>query len=362
SFTGYDFGPGVWSQWTSLLTVTSLNAGVTFYFQVKARDTLGRETAWLNLSSRTTSSGPDTVPPAVEDYENDPEKWAGSSSGLYDVDFTDVLGSGLDRFQVKLSTSPALAGTPLIDWTDAVTLASQQEYRDNWPLPAAAFQTITEGVTAYVSVRVYDTAPTPNFTVSTDVFQVNRDTTPPVITNNAASPAGWLLAAPGAFDVDFADALSGLDSISYSASVLAGAADASVIPWTDIDSLVSSRTYAADWSVAFASLTGGATNYISVRAVDRAGNAVTLADAFRIMKAAGSPGISVISPSSGTFISTASLIYGSATGGNDGISVSTVEVRIQALASGKYYDGDSGGFTSVPPVWLKASGAETWTL
>ena len=360
NFSGQDFGPLSWFTWASVVPVTPLDAGVTFYFQVKARDALQRETAWLYLSSVTTISGPDTVPPSVTYVSGGNTEWRGAASGLYNVEFVD-LGSGLSKFQVKLATSTGLAGTPLIGWTDVVTNINAPSYTTGWQLPAAAFQTITEGVTAYVSVRVEDLATPANVTVSTDVFYVRRDTTPPVIVNNAVSPVGWRLTDPGVFNVDFSDARSGLAYIRYSASGLAGSADAAVLGWTDIDTLVSSGSYAVDWGVAFASLAGGATNYISVRAIDMAGNTSTVPDAFKILKAAGSPGVSLLSPSA-AFISTASSVSGSASGGNDGVSVNFVEVWLKNLTNGNYYDGSAGTFTSGVPLWLRAAGAEAWTL
>ncbi|OGS30342.1 MAG: hypothetical protein A2218_01625 [Elusimicrobia bacterium RIFOXYA2_FULL_53_38] len=350
-----------WFTWAALTSVSGLNAGVTFYFEVKARDSLLRETDWFDLGAKKTLPGADTVPPSVIDLQGGDDHWRGAASGSYMVHFDDGFGgSGLSKFEVKLSTSPGLAGTPLTGWTEVATDINAQIYNTDWQIPLDAFQTITEGVTAYVSVRVYDAAPISNVTISTDIFYVKRDTTPPTITNGAVSPSGWLFADPGVFNVDFADARSGLAFIQYSASGLAGAADAAVIGWTDIDTLVSSSAYTANWSVAFSALAGGATNYISVRAIDAAGNTTTLADAFRIMKAAGSPGVALTSPSA-AYISSASYLSGSATGGNDGIAVSFVEVWLKNLANGQYYNG-AAGFTSAVPVWLRASGAEAWSL
>ena len=359
-FLGTEYGSGNWSAWAALVSVTPLNSGTTFYFEVKARDLLLRETDWLDLGAAQTLNGADTTAPSVIDLQGGDDTWRGAASGLYKVHFSD-LGSGLSRFEVKLSTSPGLAGPPLADWTEVVTTINAQTYDIDWPLPSAVFQTITEAATAYASVRVYDAASPANITVSTDVFYVRRDTTPPVIINNAVSPPGWCLTDPGTFNVDFADARSGLAFIQYSASSLAGSADATGLGWTDIDTLVSSKTYTADWSVAFQALAGGATNYISVRAVDAAGNTTTLVDAFKILKTAGGPGVTLASPSA-TYVSTVTALSGSASGGNEGITVSLVEVWLKDLASGEYYDGSTGAFTAPAPVWLGAAGGQTWSL
>ena len=359
-FLGLDFGPGTWSGWAALVSVTPLDAGVTFYFEVKARDALLRETAWLDLGFKKTLAGVDTIAPSVVDLQGGDDAWRGASGGLYKVHFYD-LGSGLSKFSVKLAASQDPAGPPLADWTDVVTDINAQSYDTDWQLPASVFQTITEGVTAYASVRVYDRAPAPNIAEYANVFYVIRDTTPPNILNGAASPSGWQNADPGPFNIDFTDARSGLAFIQYSASGSPGAADAAVLGWTDIDALASSKTYTADWRVDFPALASGATNYISVRAIDAAGNVTTRADAFKILKMAGGPGVAFASPSA-AYVSTVSALSGAASGGNDGITVSFVEVGLRELAGGKYYDGSAGSFSATAPVWLRAAGGQAWSL
>ena len=357
-FLGKEYGTGNWSVWAALVSVAPLDARATYYFEVKARDALLRETAWLVLGSTKTLTGVDNIPPVVTDLQGGDDTWRGPESGYYKVHFYDVE-SDLSKFEVKLSSTPGQAGPPLADWTDVVTNINAHSYDTDWQLPASAFQAITEDVTAYVSVRVYDKAPAPNITVSTDVFYVIRDTTPPTIENGAVSPAGWQNSDPGPFNIDFSDARSGLAVIQYSAGSLAVAAGADQVGWTDIAALVSSKTYTADWRVDFAALASGATNYISVRAIDAAGNMTLLADAFKILKMVGGPGVAFASPA---YVSTVTTLSGAAAGGNDGIAVNFVEVSVKELAGRKYYNGPAGIFDSDYPVWLRAAGSQTWSL
>ena len=358
--SGPERGSGLWTAWAALVPVASLDAGTTFYFEVKARDTISRETDWLDLGYKKTLPGADLTAPSVIDLQDGDDAWRSAASGFYKVHFSDEE-SGLSKFEVKLATSPGLTGALPADWTSVVTGINAPDYDLDWQLPASLFQTIPEGVTTYVSVRAYDRAAVPNITVSTDVFYVLRDTTPPGIVNAAVSPSGWQAADPGPFNVDFFDTGSGLAAVQYSVSGAAGTADAAWLGWTDIDTLVSSKTYTRDWSVAFSELTGGATNYISVRARDAAGNTMTLADAFKVLKSAAGPGVTFISPAA-VYVSTVMALTGSATGWNENVTVSYVELWVKDLATGKYYDGLSGAFSAGAPVWLGAAGTLAWSL
>ncbi|MEK7721008.1 MAG: carboxypeptidase-like regulatory domain-containing protein, partial [Elusimicrobiota bacterium] len=209
----------------------------------------------------------------------------------------------------------------------------------------------------YVSVRVYDNSA--NFTVYADVFYVRRDTTPPNIINTAASPPGWLAADPGAvFDVDFNDALSGLGQVLYSASSNPGVADSNVLGWTAVDGFAPGPSHTALWGVNFAALRDGATNYISVRAADAAGNTRTLTDAFKLLKNTVGPAVTITSPA-GAYVSTVTDFTGSASAMNEISPVTGNQVSIQELTGNLYYDGSA--FASASEVWLGAAGLSSWS-
>jgi hypothetical protein len=72
----------------------------------------------------------------------------------------------------------------------------------------------------------------------------------------------------------------------------AGETGSLVRDWTTIDTAISSTGYTTDWSVDFSSLTAGF-NYITVRALDFAGNTTTFIDAFYIKKDTTAPQITV---------------------------------------------------------------------
>ena len=355
-FTGIDFGPGVW--FTALTrNITPLESGLQFYFRVKARDRLLRESGYLYLGSALTSSGPDNTPPSVIDLEGGDNTWRGSSSGYYKVHFTD-LGTGLSYFQVKVSTGPGFSGATVADWTSVRTDINAGTFDTDWQLPSAVFDLIQENATNYVSVRVYDNSS--NVTVSTDAFYVLRDTTAPNIENNAVSPAGWLTSDPGLFNVDFNDALSGLAQVLYSVSDHAGSADADILGWTLINSFVSSASYTADWGIDFSALSDGASNYVSARAVDSAGNTRTLPDVFRILKNTVGPEVAIVSPAGG-YVSTLTAITGLSTARNENSAVASNEIALRDLTSSASYYFNGVSFASVSPVWFAASGLASWS-
>lgn len=358
NFTGLDYGPGTWAAGTSR-GVSALDSGLLYHFRVRARDALGRPSPWLQLGSAATPAGADTTPPSVTDLQGGDDAWRGAASGAYRVHFSD-LGTGLDKFQVKVTTGPAFSGTLVSDWTDAVTGINSDAYASDWALPAAVFEAITENVTSYVSVRVYDLAAPANFTVKADAFYVLRDTTPPTITNNAVSPAGWLAADPGAvFDVDFADALAGLAAASYSAGSAPGLAGGDILGWTAVPGFAPGAAHTALWGVAFGSLRDGGTNYISVRAVDAAGNQRVLADVFRILKNTVGPAVSIAVPAS-AYVSTVTLVAGAAAPMTETDPVAGVEVSLQELSSPNSYYFDGADFASPAAVWLAAGGTLSW--
>jgi len=359
NFTGLDYGPGTWAA-GSARGVNGLDSGLLYYFRVRARDALGRPSPWLELGSRATQAGVDTTPPSVTDQQGGDTAWRGAVSGTYDVDFSD-LGTGLDKFQVKVTTGPAFSGTVVADWTDAVTGINSDSYLSDWTLPAAVFAAIDENVPSYVSVRVYDLASPANFTVKEDAFYVLRDTTPPTITNNAVSPAGWLAADPGAvFDVDFVDSLAGLASASYSAGSTPGLAGGDILGWTAVPGFAAGPAHTALWGVNFAALRDGGTNYISVRAVDGAGNQRVLADVFRILKNTVGPAVNLTAPSS-AYVSTVTLITGAAAPMTETDPVAGVEVSLQELSSPNSYYFDGAAFASASAVWLAAGGTLSWS-
>ncbi|HBE88271.1 MAG TPA: hypothetical protein DDW67_03930 [Elusimicrobia bacterium] len=358
SFNGIDAGnPREWAAGLSA-TVTPLDPSTEYFFRARSRDLYGRMSGWLDLGSINTEAGADVAPPTIYSTQTGDDTWRGSSGGLYQVYFTDLV-SGLARFDVKATTGPDMNSTEIAPWTTAASFAGENEYLTAWPLPAAVFSAIPEGATAYISVRVYDMAD--NVAYSTAPFYVRRDLTAPAAGSPSASPAGWLGSDPGAvFTLPFTDALSGLTLVQYSASRSAATGNGNVLGWTAIDSFVSSASWSESWGVNFEALQDAVTNYITVRAYDAAGNATQVTDAFLVLKNTIGPFVGVTWPSA-LFTSSAAAITGTASPSDSTSEVAAVEVALRQESSGLYWDGDSA-FSSAAHGWLTPSGLEAWSL
>ncbi|MEW5905389.1 MAG: carboxypeptidase regulatory-like domain-containing protein [Elusimicrobiota bacterium] len=358
AFNGIDAGsPREWATGLSV-TVTPLDPSTEYFFRVRSRDLYGRTSAWLGLGSVATSAGADTAPPTIIDLQGGDDTWRGASGGNYQVYFTDLV-SGLARFDVLATTGPDMGSQEIAPWTTAAVFAGEQEYNTAWPLPSTVFSAISEGVTAYISVRVHDMEG--NVAYSTAPFYVRRDLTAPPAGSPSASPESWLNSDPGAvFSMPFSDALSGLVLVQYSASRSQGTGNGNVLGWTTIDSFVSSASWSETWGVDFAALQDAVTNYISVRAYDAAGNITQVTDAFRLLKNTIGPFAGVTWPAA-LFTSSAAAITGTAAPSDSVSQVAAVEVALRQESSGLYWDGDAA-FTSAAHAWLTPSGLESWSL
>ncbi|MDT8287454.1 MAG: fibronectin type III domain-containing protein, partial [Elusimicrobiales bacterium] len=358
AFGGIDAGnPRPWAAGLSV-TVTPLDPSTVYYFRVRSRDLYGRTSGWLDLGSINTSAGADVAPPTIFSTQTGDDTWRGSSGGLYQVYFTDLV-SGLARFDVKATTGPDMNSQEIAPWTTAASFAGENEYLTAWPLPDTVFSAIPEGVTAYISVRVYDMDD--NVAYSTAAFYVRRDLTAPSAGSPSASPVGWLNADPGAvFSLPFTDALSGLSLVQYSASRSQATGNGNVLGWTTLDTFVSSASWSEAWGVNFDALQDSVTNYISVRAYDAAGNTVQVTDAFRVLKNTIGPFAGVTWPSA-LFTSSSAAITGTATPSDSDSSVTAVEVALRQESSGLYWDGGAA-FSSAAHAWLTPSGLGDWSL
>ncbi len=357
-FTGMDAGnPRDWAAGLSA-AVTPLDPSTQYYFRVRSRDLYGRVSSWLDLGSVTTGAGSDVSPPLIYDDQSGDATWRGSSGGVYQVYFADLV-SGLAGFDVKATTGPDMNSQEIAPWTAAASFAGENEYFTPWTLPDAVFSAIPENTTAYISVRVYDMEG--HVAYSTAPFYVRRDLTPPAAGAPSGAPAGWLDADPGAvFVLPFTDPLSGLSLVQYSASGSQGTGNANMIGWTTIDAFVSSAAWSGNWGLNFAALQDAVTSYISVRAYDAAGNYAQVTDAFRVLKNTIGPSAGVTWPSA-LFTSSAAAITGTAVP-SDGVSeVAAVEVALREESSGLYWNGDAA-FSSAVHAWLSPAGLGSWSL
>lgn len=282
-------GGAVVLDWTDIVAATStalyspdwgvdfaaLPSGATSYVSVRAYDLTGKSTTYYDAFYVRK----DVDAPWIVDNQPD-DVWRFADPGaIYDVDFADAGGSRLDRAQYSVSSSPVLADGGVKGWTDIAANISSDGYAQNWGVDFAACRA---GVN-YVSVRVYDNAG--NYSQGNDVFSVKKDTSSPVITDNQAGDDVWRNAAGTLYDVDFADALSGLATAQYRVTSQPGQTGAVLKDWTDIYSNpAGTPAYTDNWQLDFAAMRAGGGNYVSVRAYDMGGRSAITPDVFYVKK------------------------------------------------------------------------------
>ncbi|MEK7722314.1 MAG: hypothetical protein AAB359_07990, partial [Elusimicrobiota bacterium] len=153
---------------------------------------------------------------------------------LYNVDFADAL-SGLTTAQYLITSQPLGAGAVLKNWTDIYSSAAgTAAYSGDWPVDFAALQ---EWATGYVSARAYDLVG--KLSVSTDVFHVWKDTTPPAASVAVFSVSSRTLTLSGSGS----DLSSGVRDYHFEIS-----------PADDFSSDVSSNAYAVSNTAVFADM------------------------------------------------------------------------------------------------------------
>lgn len=338
--------------------LTGLEPERLYYFRVKARSASGAESAYESLGSTSTLTGVDTSSPTFTNNQAGDANWRSSNTAVYNVDLADYGGSGLDKLQVKASTGPLETGTLVFNWSDALTNINANAYTANWGLTSAQWGLLPSG-TSYISVRAYDGYG--NYKDLADAFYILKDTVTPTVTDAQAGETVWRKTDPGAiYAVSFADAEggAGLAAVEYSASNAAGTANQNVLAWTALGGLTPGATfYNGPWALNFAGLASGATNYISVRARDLAGNIASVTDAFLVLKNVSGPEVRFTAPNAG-FHSALAAISGTAAPVLE-YAITGTELSIQDKGSNQYWDG--AGFVSVSQVWLTASGQNSWT-
>lgn len=341
-------------------TVTGLAFGTTWYFEVKATNSNGIPTAFAVLGSTYTPLS--NLVPLIVNFQGGDTVYRSANNGLYDVRFQDGSGLHLDKFQVKASTSPNGTGTDLIAFTDvAINLSPADSYTTKWALPAAVYNAMIEGVTNYVTVTVYNGVPSSS--TKQDAFYVLKDTTPPVVTNNAAGGDLVVRSTATSYDVRAKDLSSGLAGFQYSASLVKLSGDQSLVPWTNIAVLNGATSYTTPWALspgAFAALPSGTTSFISVRAFDVAGNTTTVVDAFFVLKDTVGPTVSISSPVVGSgYVSAIGTIVGTS---SSPFPVQGTEVAVLDVAANLYWNPGASLFNSGAAVFMVAAGSPTWSL
>lgn len=341
-------------------TMTGLAFGTTYFFQVRAVNNDGVPTAYANLGSTYTVLS--SLFPLIVNFQGGDAQWRASNNGLYNVRFQDGSGTHLNKFQVKASTTPGGLGTDLIAFTDAVVgISPADSYVAPWPLPAAVFNALMNGVTNYITVRVFNNIP--NSTTLQDAFFVLKDTTPPAIVNTQAGDNVVRSSSGTTYTVAAGDPYSGLAAFQYSASTTT-AGDASLIGWTDVvpsTTLAGTTSYVTPWPVNFAALVSGVTNYVSVRTWNLAGTTTTLNNAFYVLKDTAGPSVAISTPNAATG-------YVGPFGGTAAGAASSVfpiqgdEIAVFQSGINLYWNPGASAFNSGSPVWMAAVGQSTWSF
>jgi len=262
----------------------------TYYWRVRAKDIAGN----FSYYSSTRTFTIDLTSPSIIDNQTGDNIWRNTNSGIYNVDFEDLGGGLLSKFQVKATTGPNQSGEIVVDWYDVATNINLQLYDSNWGIPAFVFDSIQSGVTAYVSVRAYDNVG--NIGEQNDVFYILKDTVSIFIVDNQAGDDVWHKINPGSvYNVSFNDIGGSLiDTIEYSAWTGTNQTGLNTIPWTTISSGPANiQNFSSLWGVSDSSWTALSQgfNYISVRAWNIAGTTSTLNDVFYIKKDTTTPNV-----------------------------------------------------------------------
>ncbi|MDO8803543.1 MAG: T9SS type A sorting domain-containing protein [Elusimicrobiota bacterium] len=343
--------------WASGVSVTAdgLSPLTLYYFRAKARNAAGIETAYENLGSTSTITGVDISSPTITDNQAGDMNWRSSNTATYNIDLTDFGGSFLDKLQVRASSGTGGTGMPGFSWSDVVTNINANSYTANWGLTPTQWGLLPSG-TSYISVRAYDGVG--NYRELADPFYILKDTVAPTVADNQEGEHEWRKTDPGAiYLVNFNDAEggAGLAAVEYSASVTEGSANGN---WTALAGLTPGATYYnGPWALNFSALASGASNYISVRARDLAGNVTPLPDAFIVLKNVSGPAVGITAPGAG-FHSALAAVAGTAAPVLE-YAITGTEITMQNRSSNQYWDGS--GFISASQVWLKATGQLTWT-
>ncbi|MCK5583805.1 MAG: hypothetical protein KAI33_08445, partial [Elusimicrobiales bacterium] len=227
---------------------TGLQPTTTYYGRVKAFNRTFNATRFIQLADIKTFFDPalDTSSPTITNNQTGDDIWRSTDTALYDIDFADTGGSEISKFQIMVATDSGAASGILASWTDVMTGMNTSSYSDDWQLPLSVFDAMIEGVTNYISVRVYDNVSNSSTTI--DAFYVQKDTTPPVISVDYTAPVEYLSENPGPVStVTFSDAVSKLYKTQYSISSNQLSADENILVWTDIGEPSGYSVFEATW-------------------------------------------------------------------------------------------------------------------
>ncbi len=230
----------------------------------------------------------DTNGPTITNNQSGDNTWRNAVGTVYNVDFQDLI-SGTTEADYLIKDG---SGNQLFGWTPVFTNAGGVgSYTTDWPISAGAFAALPDGSTGYVYLRSFDKAG--NVTTNAlPSFYILKDTDVPTVQVNGQTFFQGAYQFGAIHDVDFFDpknsntpGASGLSSIQYFISTGPAMTGTVMKNWTSIPGLVTGSTfYTTNWAIDYTALTQLVTGYVSVQAVDQAGNTTTYLDAFRVLK------------------------------------------------------------------------------
>ncbi len=325
--------PYTWNQFGSTFTSIPINFTVaadgTYGFRVVAFDnamnsdetdpppvTLAPETGTL-----VSSQGPTIVKNVSGD-----STWRSASGTLYNIDFVDPV-SLIDTAQYVVWTGPANTGTKVKDWTNITASTRVASYVQDWPVD---FTALISSVN-YVSVRAWNMAGTTTTVV--DAFYILKDTTPPSVSGLPSGDSKWR-SAQVSYPLTLADNGSLLSNAQYAVFSLPVFGGSSIIPWTAFASGISSSSYSTPLSLDFASLPQAATNYVSLKVTDIAGNITIVTDAFYVLKDTTPPSVVNNQAGDNTWRNTSGTLYDVDFFDNGGSKIDTLQYTVWTATGG----------------------------
>ncbi|PIU19184.1 MAG: hypothetical protein COT18_08825, partial [Elusimicrobia bacterium CG08_land_8_20_14_0_20_59_10] len=234
SYTGdWQLVTGVWDL---------LQSWTTNYVSVRVVD-YSSQTYTLNDAFKVFK---DTVTPSYVNGEAGGDNTWRKAGRNYNVDFADPY-SRLAGAKYEAWTGAARTGTQKKALT-SIPSVSGASFGADWTVDFAALE---DSATNYVSIELYDVAG--NTSTITDAFYIRKDTTPPSNVNGEAGGDNTWRKAGRDYNVDFADAGSGLNGAKYAARTGANYTGSLKVASTTIAG-VTGASFNTDWGVDFASL------------------------------------------------------------------------------------------------------------